>query len=103
MICFVILPDVYISPKVFYCFKIISTYIEAVQSIDPKLAIGKLSTLWVAFAKFYENGKQLNDVSSARISYSHSAICRKIISYYFKGIRTVNNKILYFVQLCLSD
>lgn len=41
--------------------EVINTFIEAVQSIDPKLAIGKLWTLWVAFAKFYENADQLED------------------------------------------
>ena len=41
--------------------EIISTYTEAVQTVDPKLAIGKLHTLWVDFAKFYEKNKQIDD------------------------------------------
>lgn len=40
---------------------IINTYTEAVQTIQPKLAIGKLNTIWIEFAKFYENNKQLDD------------------------------------------
>ncbi|XKL68142.1 hypothetical protein PGB90_003633 [Kerria lacca] len=40
---------------------IINTYTEAVQTIDPKLAVGKLYTLWVSFAKFYEEHQQLKD------------------------------------------
>lgn len=40
---------------------IINTYTEAVQTIDPKLAVGKMHTIWVEFAKFYENNKQLDD------------------------------------------
>ncbi|XP_055952310.1 pre-mRNA-splicing factor syf1 homolog [Argiope bruennichi] len=43
--------------------EIINTYTEAVQKVDPKLACGKLHTLWVAFAKFYESHKQIDDAS----------------------------------------
>jgi hypothetical protein len=38
--------------------EIVNTYTEAVQTVDPKQAVGKLYTLWVNFAKFYENNKQ---------------------------------------------
>lgn len=31
------------------------------QTVDPKLAVGKLNTLWVSFAKFYEENNQLDD------------------------------------------
>ncbi|XP_042907950.1 pre-mRNA-splicing factor syf1 homolog isoform X2 [Parasteatoda tepidariorum] len=41
--------------------EIISTYTEAVQKVDPKSACGKLHTLWVSFAKFYESHKQIDD------------------------------------------
>ncbi|CAH1785851.1 unnamed protein product [Owenia fusiformis] len=41
--------------------EIINTYTEAVQTVDPKLASGKLHTIWVAFAKFYEEAGQLDD------------------------------------------
>lgn len=41
--------------------EIIDTYTEAVQTVDPKLAVGKLHTLWVGFAKFYENNEQIED------------------------------------------
>jgi pre-mRNA-splicing factor SYF1 len=40
---------------------IINTYTEAVQTVQPKQAVGKLNTLWTEFAKFYENAKQLDD------------------------------------------
>merc|ERR1719158_2608291 len=40
---------------------IVNTFTEAVQTIDPKQAIGKLSSLWVNFAKFYEKNKQPDD------------------------------------------
>ena len=46
-----------------YLSQIINTYTEAVQTVDPKQASGKLHTLWVAFAKFYEEADQLEDVS----------------------------------------
>lgn len=41
--------------------EIINTYTEAVQTVDPKLAVGKLHTLWVEFAKFYEKNAQIED------------------------------------------
>jgi len=41
--------------------EIVATYTEAVQTVDPKKAVGKLHTLWVNFAKFYEDNKQIQD------------------------------------------
>lgn len=40
---------------------IINTYTEAVQTVQPKLAVGKLHTIWVEFAKFYEKNDQSDD------------------------------------------
>lgn len=40
---------------------IINTYTEAVQTVDPKQAVGKPHMLWVAFAKFYEENGQIED------------------------------------------
>ncbi len=37
------------------------TYSEAVQTIDPKLAVGKYSVLWIDFAKLYEDNGRLDD------------------------------------------
>ncbi|XP_014663513.1 PREDICTED: pre-mRNA-splicing factor SYF1-like [Priapulus caudatus] len=39
----------------------VGTYTEAVSTVDPKLATGKLHTLWVEFAKFYEANAQVDD------------------------------------------
>ncbi|XP_055919074.1 pre-mRNA-splicing factor syf1 homolog [Eupeodes corollae] len=41
--------------------EIINTYTEAVQTVQPKLAIGKINTLWIEFAKFYEKNGQIED------------------------------------------
>ncbi|XP_045482989.1 pre-mRNA-splicing factor syf1 homolog [Harmonia axyridis] len=41
--------------------EIINTYTEAVQTVDPKLAVGKFHTLWIEFAKFYEKNGQIDD------------------------------------------
>uniref|UniRef100_I3IZT4 Pre-mRNA-splicing factor SYF1 n=1 Tax=Oreochromis niloticus TaxID=8128 RepID=I3IZT4_ORENI len=41
--------------------QIINTYTEAVQTIDPMKATGKPHSLWVFFAKFYEENEQLDD------------------------------------------
>lgn len=48
-------------------FQIINTYTEAVQTVDPFKATGKPHTLWVAFAKFYEDNGQLDDVSELHL------------------------------------
>ena len=41
--------------------QIISTYTEAVQTVDPLLANGKPHMLWVDFAKFYEKHDQIKE------------------------------------------
>lgn len=41
--------------------EIIKTYTDAVKTVQPKMAVGKLHTLWVEFAKFYEENGQLED------------------------------------------
>ncbi|TNN43806.1 Pre-mRNA-splicing factor SYF1 [Liparis tanakae] len=41
--------------------QIINTYTEAVQTIDPLKATGKPHSLWVSFAKYYEENEQLED------------------------------------------
>ncbi|WVZ15173.1 hypothetical protein V8G54_012739 [Vigna mungo] len=46
--------------------KQILTYTEAVRTIDPMKAVGKPHTLWVAFAKLYEQHK---DVGNARVIF----------------------------------
>lgn len=39
------------------------------QTVDPFKATGKPHTLWVAFAKFYEDNGQLDDVSVRCVYY----------------------------------
>uniref|UniRef100_A0A8C7YE82 Pre-mRNA-splicing factor SYF1 n=1 Tax=Oryzias sinensis TaxID=183150 RepID=A0A8C7YE82_9TELE len=41
--------------------QIINTFTEAVQTVDPMKATGKPHSLWVCFAKFYEENDQLDD------------------------------------------
>lgn len=48
--------------------QIINTYTEAVQTVDPMKATGKPHSLWVSFAKFYEENEQLDDVSHCGLS-----------------------------------
>ncbi|KAG0202966.1 Pre-mRNA-splicing factor SYF1 [Mortierella sp. GBA30] len=43
--------------------KVVDTYTKAVTTIHPKKADGKFNSLWVNFAKFYEEG---DDMASAR-------------------------------------
>ncbi|KAK9127271.1 hypothetical protein Syun_016068 [Stephania yunnanensis] len=46
--------------------KQILTYTEAVRTVDPMKAVGKPHTLWVVFAKLYEDHK---DVGNARVIF----------------------------------
>ncbi|PIA40996.1 hypothetical protein AQUCO_02300046v1 [Aquilegia coerulea] len=48
----------------------ILTYTEAVRTVDPMKAVGKPHTLWVAFAKLYEDHK---DVDNARFIFEKAA------------------------------
>ncbi|RIA91251.1 pre-mRNA splicing factor SYF1 [Glomus cerebriforme] len=43
--------------------KVVETYTKAMRTIDPKKATGKFHELWVNFAKFYEQG---GDIENAR-------------------------------------
>ncbi|CAH2275285.1 pre-mRNA-splicing factor SYF1 [Pelobates cultripes] len=56
--------------------EIINTYTEAVQTVDPAKATGKPHTLWVAFAKFYEDNGQIDDARAilqraTQVKYTH--------------------------------
>ena len=44
-----------------HVFQVIATYTEAVQTVDPKQAVGKIKNLWIEFAKFYEKNGQVED------------------------------------------
>lgn len=61
------LPAPTVQPDSVLPTQIINTYTEAVQTVDPFKATGKPHTLWVAFAKFYEDNGQLDDVSALRV------------------------------------
>ncbi|XP_054157730.1 pre-mRNA-splicing factor syf1 homolog [Oppia nitens] len=41
--------------------QVVEVYTEAVQTVDPKLAVGKVHTLWINFGKFYDQNGQLED------------------------------------------
>ena len=49
--------------------QVIEVYTEAVQTVDPKQSVGKLHTLWISFAKFYEENNQIED---SRIIFEQS-------------------------------
>ena len=48
----------------------VSAYVEAVRTVDPQMASGKLSNLWISFAGFYEKQKDLKNAASV---YSRAA------------------------------
>lgn len=61
--------------------QIINTYTEAVQTVDPMKATGKPHSLWVSFAKFYEENEQLDDVRQEHFycrTFQASALARNI-------------------------
>ena len=39
----------------------INTFTEALQTVDPLKAVGKLHKLWISFSKFYEDNEQIDD------------------------------------------
>ncbi|KAJ0411750.1 hypothetical protein ATCC90586_006709 [Pythium insidiosum] len=41
--------------------RVIRTYAETVQAVDPQKSGGRLATLWIEFAKFYEDRQRLGD------------------------------------------
>ncbi|XP_045203954.2 pre-mRNA-splicing factor SYF1-like isoform X2 [Mercenaria mercenaria] len=56
--------------------EIITTYTEAVQTVDSKIASGKPHTLWCEFAKFYETADQIEDAriifdKAIKVPYKH--------------------------------
>ncbi|KAE8619523.1 hypothetical protein XENTR_v10009831 [Xenopus tropicalis] len=56
--------------------EIINTYTEAVQTVNPAKATGKPHSLWVAFAKFYEDNGQIEDARAilqraTLVQYTH--------------------------------
>ena len=66
--------------------EIINTYTEAVQTVDPKQAVGKLHHLWVNFAKFYDENDQLEDARVILEKATHVAflkVCMTLKSILF--------------------
>lgn len=49
--------------------EVVDTFTEAVQTVDPKQAVGRLQDLWIDFARFYEKNDQVED---ARIIFEKS-------------------------------
>ncbi|KHN80930.1 Pre-mRNA-splicing factor syf-1 [Toxocara canis] len=56
--------------------KQVETYEEAVRTVQPKLQTGKLSNIWISFAKFYEREKQLNDARAIFEKGLEPAYCK---------------------------
>ena len=48
----------------------INTFTEAVQTVDIEKAVGKPHSLWVAFAKFYEDNDQVPEVGETFIIFT---------------------------------
>ncbi len=52
-------------------FLAIKTFTEAISSVDPQLAFGKPSKLWIAFGQFYERHDE--DLENANLIYHKAA------------------------------
>lgn len=74
--------------------EIINTYTEAVQTVQPNLAVGKLHHLWINFAKFYEENKQMED---ARIIFEKATHVAFLKVGYFSIVLTSKYVYPYFV------
>lgn len=76
--------------------QMIKTYTEAVRTIDPKLAVGKFGSLWVDFAKLYEDNGRLDDARK---------IFDRAVNVHFRrvspGTRDTGKKRLYLIQYLL--
>lgn len=57
--------------------EVIDTYTEALKTVSPDKAVGKLSEIWVRFAKFYEKAHQLDDAR---------AILNRATSVHYKSV-----------------
>lgn len=47
--------------------KALMTFVEGVKTVEPKIATGKLSTLWLAFSKFYERNGDLENARTVML------------------------------------
>jgi pre-mRNA-splicing factor SYF1 len=50
--------------------KVVTCFTEAVHTVDPWQAVGKLSALWIAFARYYEGH---GDLTNARAVFSRAS------------------------------
>lgn len=65
-----------------YRDQIAHTFAEAISTVDPELAVGKFSHIWLAFAKFYE---RQHDLDSARSVY------KKAVAVEYKSVEELAN------------
>ena len=83
--------------------QIINTFTEAVQTVDIDQAIGKPHSLWVAFAKFYEDNGQLPEVINNSLATVVSSIilplvisptslsCQRLVLFSIKQLKSIIN------------
>lgn len=77
--------------------EVVNTFTEAVQTIDPKQAVGKLASLWVNFAKFYEKNKQIEDSRIIFEKATHVAYL-KVGSFIRQEYLCLNKKLLFYIR-----
>merc|ERR1719160_308589 len=72
--------------------KIIKCYAEAVMTVEPGKAVGRLSSLWVAFAEFYEDHNDLDNAGE---------IFEKAVQVNFKSVDEIASVWCEWVEMLL--
>ena len=70
--------------------KAVIAFTEGIKTVDPQKAVGKFSSLWIAFAKFYE---QYDDLTNA------NSVFEKAVSIPFKSVEELATVWTEWVEL----
>jgi pre-mRNA-splicing factor SYF1 len=74
--------------------KVIKCYAEAVMTVDPAKAVGRLSNLWIAFAKFYEEHDDLENASE---------IFEKAVQVNYKSVDEIASVWCEWIEMMLRN
>lgn len=66
--------------------RVIATYMEAIAAVDPRLAKGKLSTIWLSLAAFYESHFSADKSNKSENLENARAVFRKATKVNFRQV-----------------
>lgn len=95
--------SLYVYMHFFSICQVINTFTEAVQTVDMEKAVGKPHTIWVQFAKFYEDHEQVPEVRMC-VHAAHTNIpCMQLklysyMHYNFEGV--VSALVFGIIPIC---